>query len=207
VAEIEERLPLFPLGLVLLPTEIVPLHIFEERYKLMIGRSIDEDSEFGIVWLADGGLRDIGCSARVAQVLERMPDGRMNILARGGRPFRLVERIEDMPYPAGHVELLDDDGPDDADPDLLDSARESYAALVEHVTDERPDAAQLAELGAFGMAATIELADEPKQALLEERSEDARLRVVSELFTVALARLEKAEEAQERASSNGKVHL
>ena len=75
------------------------------------------------------------------------------------------------------------------------------------MTGERPAAEQLSELGAYGMAATIELAPEPKQALLEERSEEARLRVVGELFGLALGRLEKAEEAQEAARSNGKVRF
>jgi Lon protease-like protein len=206
VGEIEERFPLFPLGLVMLPTEVVPLHIFEDRYKLMIGTCIEDESEFGIVWLADGGLREVGCSASIAQVLERMDDGRMNILVRGARPFQLLRRIEEMPYPAGDVEFLDDE---DADPDeeLAAEARESYADLVELVTDERPAADQLAELSAYGMAATIELSPEPKQALLEERSEDARMRVVGDLFGLARKRLEKAEEAQEAARSNGKVRF
>jgi hypothetical protein len=89
----------------------------------------------------------------------------------------------------------------------VDGARERYADLVEHVTGERPAAEQLAELSSYGMAATIELSSEPKQALLEERSEEARLRAVGELFGLALARLEKAEEANEAARSNGKVRF
>ena len=206
MGELEERFPLFPLGIVLLPTEAVPLHIFEDRYKLMIGRCLDEESEFGIVWLSDDGLRDVGCSAQVAQVLERMEDGRMNILVQGTRPFRLERRIEDMEYPAGDVEFLDDES-EEPDADLVESARESYAQLVEHVTDERPSEEQLASLDAYGMAATIELSPEPKQALLEERSEAARLRVVDELFSLARGRLEQAERAQELARSNGKVRL
>jgi Lon protease-like protein len=206
VGEREERFPLFPLGLVMLPTEVVPLHIFEDRYKLMIGNCIEAETEFGIVWLAEGGLREVGCTACVAQVLERMEDGRMNILVRGERPFQLVRRIEDMPYPAGDVEFLDDDE-SGLDEELAAEARESYADLVELVTDERPGTDQLAELSAYGMAATIELSPEPKQALLEERSEDARMRVVGELFGLARARLEKAEEAQEAARSNGKVRF
>src|SRR5215211_4588521 len=107
MAQQVERFPLFPLGIVLLPGEVVPLHIFEDRYKLMIGECLDAETEFGIVWLADDGLREVGCTATVEQLLERMEDGRMNILVRGGRPFRLLRRIEDMPYPAGDVELLD----------------------------------------------------------------------------------------------------
>ena len=83
-----ERFPLFPLGLVLLPGEVVPLHIFEERYKLMIGECLDEEREFGIVWLSDDGLKEIGCAARIRRVIDRMEDGRMNILVEGSRPRR-----------------------------------------------------------------------------------------------------------------------
>ena len=72
-----------PLGLVLIPHELVPLHIFEERYKLMIGECIEEEREFGIVWLSDDGLKEIGCSARISKVLERFEDGRMNVLVEG----------------------------------------------------------------------------------------------------------------------------
>jgi Lon protease-like protein len=205
MAHVEERFPLFPLGIVLLPTEVVPLHIFEDRYKLMIGRCVDEELEFGIVWLGDEGLKEVGCTARVAQVLERMDDGRMNILAQGGRPFRLLRRIDDLPYPAGDVEMLDDT--DEGDEELAVSARKAYADLVERVTDNRPGVDELDGLTAYGMAATIELAAAPKQALLEERSEDTRLKTVGDLFSTALKRIDSAEEAQERAQSNGKVRF
>ena len=104
-------LPLFPLPLVLLPTEVVPLHIFEERYREMVALCLDEQREFGIVWLSDDGLKEIGCTASVAEVLEQMEDGRMNILVRGGTPFRLLERQEHHAYPAGTVELLGDEQP------------------------------------------------------------------------------------------------
>src|SRR5687767_3830075 len=98
-----DRLPLFPLDTVALPSELVPLHIFEERYKTMIGECLEDESEFGIVWLTDDGLRANGCACEVAQVLERLPDGRMNIVCRGTRPFRVVEQVDDAPYPAGIV--------------------------------------------------------------------------------------------------------
>ena len=206
MSDYAESFPLFPLELVLLPNEVVPLHIFEERYKLMIGECLEQESEFGIGWLSDDGLREVGCSARIAQVLDRLDDGRMNILARGERPFRLERRIEELPYPAGDIEFLDDDY-EEPDPKLVDEAHDRYADLVEQVTDERPGGDDLAELGAYGMAATIELSPAPKQALLEERSETARLRVVSELFDLARRRLEEAERTSELARSNGKVLL
>src|ERR687893_1727301 len=102
--------PLFPLGLVALPTELVPLHIFEERYKTMMARVLEEEGEFGIVWVADDGLRPVGCACEIAEVLEEMPDGRLNLVARGTRPFRIDARQEQLPYPAGGVEFLDERG-------------------------------------------------------------------------------------------------
>ena len=84
--------PLFPLGIVALPTEMIPLHIFEERYKTMIQECLDGEREFGIVWLSDDGLREVGCACAIDQVLEQLDDGRMNLLVRGTRPFRVLER-------------------------------------------------------------------------------------------------------------------
>ena len=95
MAQTIERFPLFPLGLVLLPQELVPLHIFEDRYKTMVGECLDEDTEFGIIWLSDDGLKEVGCSARISRVLEEFEDGRLNILVEGTDPFRLLRRIED----------------------------------------------------------------------------------------------------------------
>ncbi len=100
--------PLFPLGIVALPSELVPLHIFEERYKTMMARCLEEESEFGIVWLADDGLRPIGCACEIAEVLERMADGRVNLIARGTRPFRIESRQDGLAYPAGTIEFLYD---------------------------------------------------------------------------------------------------
>src|SRR4051794_9429865 len=162
MGDVIERFPLFPLGIVLLPSELVPLHIFEERYKLMIGECLDEEREFGIVWLSDKGLREVGCTAQIEQLLERMDDGRLNILTRGSRPFRLVERIPDLPYPAGTIELLDDRVSDVSD-EALAEARDRYADLVERVTDKRPSVDDLDGLDAYSMAGTIEFAPTPKQ--------------------------------------------
>ena|SRR5918992_4827564 len=201
-----ERFPLFPLGLVLLPREVVPLHIFEERYKTMIGECLDEQSEFGIVWISDEGLKDVGCTAEITQLLERMEDGRMNILVQGSRPFRLERRIDDMDYPAGDIVLLHDQE-ESEDPEAGSHARERYAELVERVTDSRPSENDLGELDAYGMAATLDFALEAKQSLLELRSEDDRLRRLSELFGMTIKRLEFAERAAERARTNGKIRL
>jgi Lon protease-like protein len=201
-----ESFPLFPLGIVLLPGEVVPLHIFEDRYKLMIGECMDEERPFGVVWLSDDGLREVGCTADVTRLLERMDDGRMNILVEGHEPFRLLRRIEDLPYPAGDVELLDDE-PRAApvDTDVAVAARDRYAELVERVTDEPPEDDDLAALDAYGMAATIDFELAAKQKLLELRSEEERLRRVADMLATTMKRLDYAERAAEVARSNGRV--
>jgi Lon protease-like protein len=198
-----DRFPLFPLGLVLLPEEVVPLHIFEERYKVMIGECLDQGTEFGILWLADDGLREVGCTARVTQLLEQMEDGRMNVLVQGAEPFRLLRRIEDLPYPAGDVELLDEE--EEEEPDALAGAgaRERYADLVERVTDSRPEEGDLESLDAYGMAATLDFELDAKQTLLELRSESGRLQRLTELFGTTIERIEQAEATAEAAQTNG----
>jgi Lon protease-like protein len=206
MGELAERFPLFPLGLVLLPSEVVPLHIFEERYKRLVGDCLEQQGEFGIVWLSDSGLRETGCSADITKVLERLDDGRMNILVSGGRPFRLLRRIDEMAYPAGEVEFLDDDEADSTvDPELVAETHERYSELVERATDERPDGDGLAALGAYGMAATIELEPDVKQELLELRSESQRMRRVSDLIAATSERIDSIERTQAVARTNGHI--
>ena len=206
MGETVDRLPLFPLGLVILPGEVLPLHIFEERYRTMISLCLSEEREFGLIWLSDGGLRATGCTADITEVLDRMEDGRMNILVQGAQPFRLLRRIDDMPYPAGDIELLDEPPPD-ADAETEATARERYADLVERATDSRPEESDLVELDAYGMAASIDFAADSKQELLELRSEQERLAKLTELLASTIKRLEYAERAQEQSRSNGKVRF
>ena len=97
------RLPLFPLQVVLLPGQRLPLHIFEERYKIMIGECIEDDAPFGIVLVGKGGIHKIGCAARITQVLEKFPDGRMNILTQGGQRFEVFRVYDSRPYFEGEV--------------------------------------------------------------------------------------------------------
>jgi Lon protease-like protein len=201
-----EDFPIFPLGLVALPHEFVPLHIFEDRYKEMIGACLEDEREFGIVWSADDGPRPTGCAMEITRVLERMDDGRLNILTRGTRPFRVVSRQDELAYPAGTVEFLED-REESPDPDAVETAQDVYADLVEQATDTRPEAEDLAGMTAYEMAATVDFGLDAKQGLLDLRSETARLKLVTRLFRAALKRLEFVNRAQEQARSNGKVRF
>jgi len=204
--QVHSGFPMFPLGMVALPTESVPLHIFEDRYRRMIEECLESEREFGIVWLSEDELKPVGCACEVDRVLERMDDGRLNIVARGTRPFRLVERQDDLPYPAAVVEFLAEQE-EEPDPEVVEETRALYADLVEQATDKQLSEDELAELDAYTMAATVEFGTDVKQELLELRSENARLRLLTLLFRAAIKRLELVERAQARARSNGKVRF
>jgi Lon protease-like protein len=203
---VSREFPLFPLGLVALPGELIPLHIFEERYKAMMADCLKDESEFGIVWLADDGLREIGCAMAIERVLERMDDGRMNLLTRGTRPFRVLERQGHLAYPAGVIEFVQD-ADDKLDSQLAETARAAYAELVKRATDRDPSTDELEAMGAYDMAATVDFGPEAKQELLDLRSENSRMRLVARLFRAATKRLDFVDRAQARARSNGKVHF
>jgi len=203
--------PLFPLPIVALPGESVPLHVFEDRYRTMVEQCLlaepgSSGRQFGIVWLSEDELKPVGCACEIERVLERMPDGRLNILVRGTRPFRVLERQDDLPYPAGAVEFLDEQD-EQEDLEAGQAARELYAELLERATDERPDPEELRGMDAYGMAATVQFESEAKQELLELRSENARLSLLALLLRGAIKRLRLVERAHARARSNGRVRF
>jgi Lon protease-like protein len=198
--------PLFPLGIVALPSESVPLNIFEERYRTMIQECLDEDREFGIVWLSDDELKPVGCACEIEQVIDRDEEGGMTILARGTRAFRLLERQDDLPYPAGVVQFLDERA-EEPDAEAAQTAHGLYAELVEQAADRTIAFEELEAMDAYDMAATVDFGTDAKQELLELRSENARLRLLTLLFRAAIKQVQLVERAHIRASSNGKVHL
>jgi len=137
------ELPIFELPLVLLPGEQVPLHIFEEPYKRMVGTSLEQGEPFGVVLRDDEGARSVGCTARIDDVTERFDDGRMNIVVRGEAPFKVLDRFESPEYPTGEVELVVDEDVPPIDKDAAASARDAFAELAERATGARPEPEEL----------------------------------------------------------------
>jgi len=195
---------LFPLELVLLPTERVPLHIFEDRYKELIGECLASDGQFGLVFADERGLREIGTFATVTQVLERFDDGRLNILVEGRERFRLLELTRGRAFHTGEVEPV---GDEEEEPDAADVERslEQFARLKELTESEVDDPDPEAGLLSFQLAARVDFGAEVKQQLLEQRSEARRLHVVAELLENAVRTVALEQEVRERASGNGKV--
>ena len=207
MAPLVRDFPLFPLGLVALPSELVPLHIFEERYKTMMARVLEEEGEFGIVWVSDDGLRPVGCACEVAEVLERMEDGRLNLVARGTRAFRIEAPPGRARLPGRASSSSSRTARRSLDAEAAADAHAIYAELVAQATDRTPDTDEVGAMSAYEMAATVEFGLEAKQGLLDLRSESARLKLVTRLFRGAIKRLDFVERAQARARSNGKVHF
>ncbi|MGE4425985.1 MAG: LON peptidase substrate-binding domain-containing protein [Solirubrobacteraceae bacterium] len=203
---VEPDLPLFPLAIVALPGEDVPLHLFEERYKALAADCLDQDREFGIVLSDDDGPRAVGCAMRIVEVLQRFDDGRLDVLTRGTRPFRVVEEHHVHTYASAEVEFLDDE-PEALDHDAAAAVRQAYVSLARQATDHEVTPADLVDAGAYALAGTVEFAVDVKQQMLEARSENARLRQLLALLRGALKRLEFADMAKVRSASNGVVRF
>ena len=197
-----EELGLFPLGIVLLPTERVPLHIFEPRYRELIGECIETDGEFGLVFADEEGVRELGTRARIDEVLEQFDDGRMNIVVEGGERFSVERLTRGRSFLTAEVAPVEDDGvvPDGG---AVGRATASFRALAAAAEADTGDVEDGEAPLSFRLAAQVELAPEPKQELLELRSEQRRLELVAELLDSVRAVLIATRELGERAKKNG----
>jgi len=198
------ELGLFPLQLVLLPTERVPLHIFEERYRELIGECLDSGDEFGLVYADDDGVRDIGTRARVTEVLARLEDGRMDVLVEGGARFRILELTTGRTFHTGVVAPVEDEG-DPAGSDAVERALRLFDRLRELTGSEvdvpEADVAQLS----YVLAARVEFSPRDKLELLSDVSERSRLDRLCDLLETATATARSVRGAAERAATNGRV--
>jgi Lon protease-like protein len=199
------ELGLFPLPIVLLPTEQVPLHVFEERYKELIGECLADDREFGFVYADDDGLREIGTRAGVTEVLAQFDDGRLNVLVEGRDRFRLLGLTSGRAFQTGDVESVEDDE-DAPERASVERALELFERLRELTGSDVETPAEPLQLS-FALAARVELVPQVKQELLQETSERIRLDRVCELLDDATESVERQRHAAERAASNGKVEL
>jgi Lon protease-like protein len=196
-----EEIGLFPLGIVLLPSERVPLHIFEPRYRELIGECIEEGTDFGLLYADEEGIRDVGTRARVAAILERFDDGRLNVVVEGLRRFTVERLTEGRSFMTAEVGEVEDDARD-----VEDEARVAAAGAFRALAALAGAEAEVDETSAalsFELAAQVELAADEKQFLLESRSEQERLERVAELFDEARRTLIATRELGEVAKKNG----
>ena len=196
---------LFPLELVLLPNERVPLHIFEDRYKDLIGECLADTTDFGLILEDDDGLREIGTRTSVVELIDTFDDGRMNVLVEGRSRFRVIELTEGRPFRTAEVEAVEDDGelPLDADVERTIAVFRRLVAVAEADEIDEPSAGS--PVLSFELAARVDFGPELKQELLELRSEGKRLRRLAELLDQAVQALTHEREVRQRAAGNGKV--
>jgi len=197
-------LPLFPLQVVVFPRTALPLHIFEERYKLMVGDAVRDQSEFGIVLAKDDGIVNAGCTVVVEKVLKKYPDGKMDILTRGRRRFEVVMLNEEKDYLQGEVEYFDDDDSEPAPLDIQHMALTQYKNLLESGAMQPP----LAEPDLDDPQLSFQLAQGLQDVdflngLLRSRSETHRLRELNEFLSQYIPRQRHIARVRQVAPHNG----
>jgi Lon protease-like protein len=193
-------LPLFPLQVVLLPGSQLPLHIFEDRYKEMIGEVLRGKLEFGVVLASEKGIVNTGCTATIDRVLKEYPDGRLDILTRGRRRFEILLLNEERSFLRGAVEFFDDD-----EPQKIEEASQSFPDLLKNVialsqlpldpeaSDPRLSFRLVQDVADLGF----------RQTLLTIRSEAERMRRIAEFLPGYLERRKRIQHTKDVSGSNG----
>jgi Lon protease-like protein len=196
---------LFPLPIVLLPGERLPLHIFEPRYRELIGECIDGERPFGLVLEDERGMRDTGTLARVAEVLEELSDGRLNIVVEGGERFRILAETQGRSFRTASIEAAPDTGDDPAATEE-EACTAAFRALAEDAEAQIGELEPGQEGLCYFLAARVGLDPQLRQELLAERSGRARTLRLTDILTNARATLRFERIARERAATNGRVH-
>ncbi len=199
----EELLPLFPLQVVLFPRTALPLHIFEERYKQMIGDVLRGKSEFGVVLAGEKGIVNTGCTATIEKILKKYPDGRMDLLTIGRRRFEIILLNDEKPYLRGAVEFFDDEASEPIPPEVRKRVLEAYNDVravekSESVHEPEMSDPQLS----FQLAQLVPDLDF-RQVLLATRSEADRMRRLAEFFPAYGSRQRQIQHVRAVAPKNG----
>jgi ATP-dependent Lon protease len=196
-------LPLFPLHVVVFPRTLLPLHIFEERYKEMIGEAIREQSEIGIVLAKDEGIFNAGCTVVVDKVLKTHPDGRMDILTRGVRRFEIVMLDQEKSYLRGEVAYFDDDESGPVSDEIRSEALRLHSSWIELEGRGAPGEAELSDAQlSFQLAQGIDDLDF-LHFLLRARSEPLRLKKLAEFLSSYVPRQRLTANMKRLAPLNG----
>ena len=198
-----KRLPLFPLGLVLYPSERLPLHIFEPRYKAMTEQCLAEDQPFGIVFFDDGTMAQVGCTARITHILERYEDGRMDLLISGETRFEVVDVYDDEPYLTADVKTI-------TEPREAPAQDNQERVITQHMRllelagrTVRPSLYENQSLLSYVIAPNAGLTPQQKQEILELLSEDQRISYLILHFETLIPKIERMDELRRLIQSNG----
>jgi Lon protease-like protein len=195
-------LPLFPLDLVLFPGTPMPLHIFEPRYKEMIGECLSEKAHFGIVRAQESGVAEIGCTAEIIAVTKEYEDGRLDIVAEGKNRFEVMELNQERNFLRASVLFFEDDS-EKPTADEVAHALKLHSEIL-GLAGAEPDLSQTPESAiSFHLAGSLPLDLDFKQNLLAMRSEAKRLEALTSYFEAILPKLRRAVHVRQKAGGNG----
>jgi Lon protease-like protein len=200
----EDGYPLFVLGMVLLPNEQTALHVFEQRYRDLAARCLENDEAFGFVLADENGYpSEFGCSTKITQVIEEHDDGELDILVQGVAPIRLIEIEDRFTYPSAVIEQLTDAAPQPGDEQQATLARVAFTKLVEAMGMDSFEPEEVDAMDSFTMAAQVNLDPADKQALLESREEGERFALLERVFAEAAQQAAMARRLAGIAKTNG----
>ena len=198
-------LPLFPLDVVLLPGTPLPLHIFEPRYKEMIGECRANNTAFGVIRALEHDLAEIGCTAEIVSVTKEYEDGRLDLVVEGRNCFEVIELNQERTFLRAEILLLPDE-PGTPSPEDRDQAIDSYRQILDLAGAAHDLSGANAETLSFHLAGSLPLDLDFKQKLLAMRSEAERMHAVASYLGTLLPNLRRAANAREKAGGNGHVH-
>ncbi len=198
-------LPLFPLELVLLPGTPLPLHIFEPRYKEMIGECLANSAPFGVVRAIENGITEIGCTAEIITVTKEYADGRLDLVCEGRTRFEVLELNRDRSFLQAEVLMIPDEPGATAEQERVRAVQLHLEILSMAGAVQDLSAADQNQLS-FYLAASLPLDLDFKQKLLTMRSEADRIEAVVAYLGDLLPKLKRAAQAREKAGGNGHVH-
>ena len=197
-------LPLFPLEVVLLPGTPLPLHIFEPRYKEMMGECLATSAPFGVVRALEEGIAEVGCTAEIMTVTKEYPDGRMDLIAEGRKRFEVLELNQERSFLRAEVLLIPDEGENAAEAERVRAVQLHLEILSLAGAVQDLSAADQSMLS-FYLAGSLPLDLDFKQKLLAMRSEKERIGAVAAYLENILPKLQRAARARQKAGGNGHV--
>jgi Lon protease-like protein len=197
-------LPLFPLEIVVFPGAPLPLHIFEPRYKEMIGECLSQERPFGMVRAKQNAISAIGCSARIIDVIKKYEDGRMDIAAEGAQRFEIIQVNQERSFFQAEVAFFDDEPSvvSKSAADTIVQLHEQLFAVMGQTVEVDRDAAFLS----YRLAQDLPVDLDFKQTLLEMKSEAERVEILTEYYRATIPKIENSLRVRQRASGNGHVH-
>jgi Lon protease-like protein len=201
---LDDLLPLFPLEVVLFPGTPLPLHIFEPRYKEMIGECLAEHRNFGVVRVVEQGLADVGCAAEIVSVVKEYPDGQLDIVTEGRRRFEIVRINQERSFLQAEVIMIGDSAGTPAPKDTS-RAIQLHSDLLGIAGAKQDLSAADPALLSFRLAGSLPLDLDFKQKLLELRSETERLSLLISYLETIIPNLRRAASARAKAGGNGHV--